>query len=150
MYSLSREWVYRDIKPTIFAEELLLDTTTGKPPMDYKFYCFNGTPMFIQVDVDRFSSHKRCFYDLHWNLQSFTTCYPIPDTLPSRPINLHLMVDVAKKLCSDFPFVRIDLYSIPEIKFGEFTFYPEAARNNFSPSSENFSMGSLIDLNNMN
>ena len=70
MYSLSREWVYRDIKPTIFAEELLLDTTTGKPPMDYKFYCFNGAPIFIQVDVDRFLLISAVF-DLHWNLQSY-------------------------------------------------------------------------------
>ena len=40
-YYKSLEWVYKDIKPRIIVEKLI-NTSDGKPPKDYKVFCFNG------------------------------------------------------------------------------------------------------------
>ena len=66
----SREWPYKDMKPVIVAEELLLDET-GQIPSDYKLHCFGGKVATIQVDLDREIAHRRNFYDLDWKLQPF-------------------------------------------------------------------------------
>lgn len=43
-----REWVYKNIKPRIIAEELL-DDNSGRELQDYKFWCFNGEPRLMYV-----------------------------------------------------------------------------------------------------
>lgn len=145
MYSISREWVYRDIEPCLFAEELLL-TEDGSTPLDYKFFCFMGNPVYVQVDLDRFSAHTRCFFDMNWEYQDFNIFFSAPKSLPSKPPRFDEMKQVARELSSPFPFVRIDLYSVPDVKFGEFTFFPDAGRNQFTPTSANIMLGSLVNL----
>ncbi len=50
---LMKEWVYKEVKPLIIAEELLKDSDNSVAK-DYKVYCFYGVPKLIHVDVDRF------------------------------------------------------------------------------------------------
>lgn len=38
---------------------------SGYELKDYKIFCFNGEPEFIQIDYDKFTNHKRKFYDLN-------------------------------------------------------------------------------------
>lgn len=43
-----REWVYKDVKPRIIAEKYMEDEKS-QTLIDYKFFCFNGTPKFMYI-----------------------------------------------------------------------------------------------------
>ena len=45
------EWAYRDIRPRVLFEELL--EFEGRPPSDYRIYCFRGEPRLLSVTRDR-------------------------------------------------------------------------------------------------
>ena len=64
-YYVSREPNYRYLTPKIIVEEFISDDGQASPN-DYKIFCFNGVPKFIQVDRDRFSRHTRNLYDISW------------------------------------------------------------------------------------
>lgn len=146
-YHKSREWVYRDIKPRIICERLLMDSQ-GNLPRDYKFFCFDGQPYFIQIDIDRFGMHKRNIYDLDWNLINVEILFPSsPETIIEKPVHLGRMIEISRKLSNGFPHVRVDLYYIDEqIYFGELTFFHGSGYEPFSPESYNVSFGDLIDI----
>ena len=144
-YNAGREWVYKDIKPRIFCEELLTDNN-GNVPNDFKIFCFNGKAHYIQVDLDRFSKHERIFYDRNWIKQPFNILYPYSARELTKPKCLDLMLDLAEKIAVGIPFARIDFYSLPEIKFGEITFYPENGSGPFTPSLWDLKLGNLIKL----
>lgn len=123
-YRVAREWVYRDVPRSILIEENL--SSNGNPPLDYKFYVRDGHCFLIHVDTDRFTGHRRTFYDRNWNRLAVTWRYPEAGEVP-RPHNLGLMLDVAERLAGSFPFARVDLYEVGErIVFGELTHFPEA------------------------
>ncbi len=144
-YKVAREWVYKDIPRRVLAEELLKDKNENTP-IDYKFFCFNGNPIYIQVDIDRGVNHKRAFYSLNWDLIPISYLYPKPKNIINKPENLQEMICLAKKLSEGIPFVRVDLYALPEVKFGELTFFPEAAMGQLFPSIWNKKFGDLINL----
>ena len=57
------------------------------------------------------------------------------------------MIEVAQKLCEDFPAVRVDLYSIEgKIYFGELTFFPWSGYVQFTPDSFDYEMGEKFIL----
>lgn len=71
-----REWVYKDMPRHIIAEKYLEDETGEL--RDYKFYCFNGRPAFMQLEVGRGTNHNtRNFYDMDWQLMPFGKELPI-------------------------------------------------------------------------
>ena len=138
-YYHGREWQYDGIEPQIVCEKLL---SPEKPLKDYKIFCFNGSPKYIQVDLDRFTRHARCYYDLDWNKLPFTILYPKSDKEIEKPIQLEEMLAVAKKLAKDFVFLRVDLYlADDEIYFGEVTFHPEGGNGPFIPSNWDKKLG---------
>ncbi len=51
-----------------------------------------------------------------------------------KPKNFEMLKEIAKKLSSDFQFVRVDLYDVDgNIFFGELTFTPASGKNPFYP-----------------
>lgn len=131
---------YKDIKPCIVIEKLLLNEE-GNLPEDYKFHCFNGKVEFIHVDSDRMYRHTRTFYDKSWNKLPFNWS-PYKKGLPkyplgkgvSAPYNLKKMILIAEKLAAVFPYCRIDLYNVKnKIYFGEITLHHESGWARFSP-----------------
>ena len=139
-YAASREWPYKDMKPAVVIEELLLDED-GQIPSDFKFHCFGGKVAAIQVDLDRETAHRRNFYDLDWNLQPFIwtewergkPAWPNGRAV-ARPAALAEMVRVAETLAADFPYARIDLFDCRgKVYFGEITFYHGGAFERFDP-----------------
>lgn len=139
-YAASREWPYKDMKPAVVIEELLLDED-GQIPSDFKFHCFGGKVAAIQVDLDRETAHRRNFYDLDWNLQPFIwtewergkPAWPNGRAV-ARPAALAEMVRVAETLAVDFPYARIDLFDCcGKVYFGEITFYHGGAFERFDP-----------------
>lgn len=114
--------------------EALIEPMLEGPPPDYKFFCFSGVPRIIQVDVGRFSSHERAFYDVEWRRLSFGLEYPLYREVLERPMHLNDMLYAAKELSSGFDFVRVDLYDTEGgPKFGEMTFAPGAGFETFDP-----------------
>lgn len=139
----SRELHYKYIKPRIIIEKLL-----DFPLNDYKFFCSNGQPFMIQVDVDRFTNHRRNFYDLNWNKKNITLNYKNYKSLIPPPKQLNLMIKIAKKLSSDFNFCRIDLYESKEkVFFGEITLFPGGGVELFKEYKMDLDMGDYIKLN---
>ena len=148
---MGREWVYKNIKPRIIAEQYMEDKET-KDLRDYKFYCFGDYVDSVLVCVGRESDNtKFYFFDRDWNLKRYNKRgneAPVGFTLP-MPKNMDKMFEIAKKLsvASGAPFLRVDLYNVDgKIYFGELTFYPDCGmdRNRLYETDEYF--GSLVDL----
>lgn len=146
LYTLLREWPYKDIKPRIIAEEFICDDV-HPVPIDYKFYCFNGQPKVVAIATER--TIKTCFdyYDMAFNHLEFTQGGPNSSKSISKPIALDEMVALASVLSHNLPHVRIDLYEIRgRIYFGEFTFFDSSGFAKFDPEEWDSVMGSWIDL----
>lgn len=145
-YEVGREWVYKGIPPRIIAEELLI-TEDGSDLKDYKFFCFNGEPKYIQVDIDRQTDHRRLFYDLNWKRMPFSLGYPPSAEGVLPPENLQDMIAVARKLSEPLRFARVDLYSHGgRTLFGEITFYPGNGMEKFDPPEYDRILGDMLHL----
>lgn len=152
---IGREWPYQFIKPRIIAEKLMVSSQEGgiADLADYKFYCFNGEPVYCQVIRDRNTKESIDFYDMDWKHQEFTglTIGAIRgDTPVERPSKLEDMKAICRKLSNGQPFFRIDLYVIDNnIYFGEITLFPNAGIGTFTPSSWNQKFGELLNIENI-
>jgi hypothetical protein len=147
-YRMGQEWAYKDVKPRYIIEKFLKEEGQNTL-VDYKFYCFNGEPKFIDVHVDREIDHKQGCFDLDFNLLPFgkSSTYKSISTNIKEPSNLKEMVQLSRTLAQKLPFVRIDFYSINgKSLFGEMTFYPSDARKEFYPEKYNKVIGDYFDL----
>jgi hypothetical protein len=145
-YWCMREWAYKEIPPRIICEEFLSDAQ-GRSPPDYKFFCFHGEPRLIQVDTDRFTAHRRDFYDTDWFPMAFNLIYPGCGHVQPRPVVLDTMLDIARALSQGHPFMRVDLYALGErVVFGEITWYPEGGVGRFTPESWDWQIGTWLTL----
>ena len=143
-YKSKREQNYRYLAPKIIVEEFFSEDGCTTPN-DYKIFCFNGVPKFIQIDLERFSGHKRNLYDISWNRIHATLLYPGKEENDPKPPLLDDMLDVARCLSANFRFVRVDLYvSETEIKVGELTFVPGAAGEPLNPPETEYTLGALF------
>jgi TupA-like ATPgrasp len=142
-YDVRKEWAYKHIKPLILIEEWL-DINGAIAPPDFKFFCFHGEPRFVQVDVNRFTDHRRNLYDMNWNYIDGRFCYPNFEALIKRPVLFTQMREIAAKLSQDTDFVRVDLYDMHDrIYFSELTNYPEAGFGRFDPEHLDTEWGKL-------
>ena len=143
-YAKGREQNYKELEPKIIVEEFF--SSDGiTPPSDYKVFCFDGNPRFVQVDSNRFSNHTRNFYDIKWNLQPFCISKPNGSVSDERPAALAQMLDIASKLAAPFPFIRVDMYAIAnQIKVGELTNCPEGGTGRVTPLAAERTLGRLF------
>lgn len=147
-YYNGREWPYKNIKPRIICEELLINDSQDDL-VDYKILCFNGVPKCLFLCLDRRSESglKVDFYDLDWNPLPFERHYPRSGKIIEKPACFNEMLDLSRKLSKDIPFVRVDFYIVNnQIKFGELTFFPGSGFEEFTPESYDYLLGSWIDL----
>ncbi len=147
--SVGREWAYENIEPKIVVEELLVskDGTQKEDLNDYKVLCFNGEPKVIWVDTDRHSDHRRSFYDLDWKKLDVVSDCPVCDGDVPKPFGLEKMIEISREISKDFPFVRVDFYSLNQrVYIGELTFYPWSGCVQYTPDSFDFELGSYFDL----
>lgn len=140
------EWFYGVEKPRIIIERFL-DDGSGKPPVDYKIFCFSGKPYYIVVDTDRFQNHKRNVYDLNWKLLEGVSMDFPNDIKMKKPEQLDLLLNYAEILSKGFPHVRVDLYIVGgKIYFGELTFTNGAGFDKISPRDFDLKLGDLLEL----
>ena len=149
IYWFGREWVYKDLKPRIIAEPYLTDES-GTELKDYKVHSFQGVPRIIQVDYGRYSEHKRNIYDCNWKYMDVSIKYPSDSNVHiQKPDKLDEMLNLARILSADIPYVRVDFYIIyDKIYFGELTFYHGSGFETFIPEDFGMEMGSWLKLPN--
>jgi hypothetical protein len=128
----AEEWAYSQIPARLLVEPFIEGGRLGL--VDYKFHTFAGRVFSIQVDVARFTDHRRCFFDQAWTPMPFELLYPRADYEISPPFSLEEMIRSAEQIGKGFSYVRVDLYEIEgKVKFGEATFYPGAGLEVFKP-----------------
>ena len=148
-FSVHREWPYKNVKPRIIAEKYMQDKG-NLDLQDYKFYCFNGEPKFLYVSkgLSNHATARINFVSLDWEKMPFRrTDYAEFDELPPKPKNFDLMIEFAKKLSANIPFLRVDFYDINDkLYFGELTFFPGAGLTALTPTEWDSKLGEWIDL----
>ena len=143
-YWADRENQYFNIKPRILIEEYL-HSKDASAPLDYRFWCFNGTPEVIQVDNHAHDINP--FFDTQWNQLDLSYRKGASRPIIERPVNLEKMISIASQLSADFDFVRVDLYNLEgKILFGELTFTPVSGRLKLQPESWDLKLGEKWEL----
>lgn len=158
-YWSGREWPYRDVRPLVFAEKYL----SNDPPsagnsqrdrpstiVDYKFFCFHGEPRFLNVQQDMHDHHKArfAFLNIDWTFAGFDRLeYAKYEELPPRPKRLEEMLESARLLAVDIPFVRVDFFEYgDQVLFSEMTFFPTSGMIPFTSRRADREIGDWLDL----
>ncbi|MDT2805865.1 ATP-grasp fold amidoligase family protein [Vagococcus lutrae] len=139
---------YSQIEPKIICEKYI-ENSKGEFPVDYKFFCFNGEPKFLALIDERDSSdnYKRYFIDLDWNLLNLDKDNNNISYIPEKPESFDKMIQTARILATDFPFVRVDLYELEKkVVFGELTFTPVSGMATYFTDEAQLEIGNLIKL----
>ena len=153
-YHEHRERVYKNIKPLVLAEKFLEDPSTPDGGLvNYKFFCFSGTPKFLYVMTYAGSSAgkghpKITIRDMDWNVMPFRLSGY--ESLPfdrEKPAAFEEMVEIARRLSEDELFLRVDLYCVDgKVYFSEATFYPTGGMGVFEPPEWEERIGSWLEL----
>ena len=142
-----REWPYKDVPRKIIAEKYMSDN--GDDIKDYKFYCFNGKVKLIGIYSDRNSKlpTKANYYNEKFERVYMTWGYePIREDI-KKPAHLNKMIEIAEKLSSNIPELRVDLYLCQnKIFFGELTFFDGGGLDMIEPQEWDYKMGEWIKL----
>lgn len=142
-----KEWPYKNVAKKIIAEKYISDGDFA--PKDYKIHNFNGIPKFILVCRNRYSNYEMVedFYTIDWKLMELSRPGKPHVGGVERPKELERMLELAKVLSKNIPFVRTDFYVVNgKIYFGELTFYPASGLVPFIPQEMDFEMGSWLKL----
>lgn len=145
LYTIAREWPYKNVPRRIIAEQYMEDQETQEL-RDYKFFCFNGAPDCVMLCYDRYSDlgTKFLFFDENWELKkyNFRGMQTSGDLSYLKPYNINEMFRLAEVLAKETkaPFLRVDLYEINHrVYFGELTFYPASGfDNNILPEADKY------------
>lgn len=147
-YLTGREWPYKNVVRKIIAETYMSDESGQL--IDYKVHCFNGEPRFILVCKDRFkeSGLTEDFYTSDWTFMPMKR-QNIPQSKEriEKPDALEEILNYARVLSKNIPFVRVDFYVINErVYFSELTFFPASGFKKFEPESWDDKLGSWLQL----
>ena len=148
IYLNFREWPYKNVKPMIFAEQMMENGGT-MGLMDYKFYCFNGVPRVLLIASNRFTTHNFNYFDMDFHPLPISSVdgKPIDVDLITRPQSFEEMKSVAKLLSHNIPHLRVDLYEVDgKVFFGELTFFDSSGFDNLNSDSVDLEWGSWITL----
>ena len=139
------ELQYKHIERKIIAEKFL-HNKDNEDLMDYKFFVFDGTVRYIQVDIDRFKNHRRNLFTREWQYIPYSIGFPnAPEVKLPKPQKIEEMLSIAENLGKNFLHVRVDLYLFEEnIYFGELTFTHGSGTEKFTPEEFGVEMGKWI------
>ena len=135
---------YKKIEPRIVCEEFL--------DYEYKleFFCFNGEPKFFWIVInDKTPDVRSNFYELDWTRMPIVNHYPNFDEKIEKPKCYEEILENAKKMCGDFPFVRCDFYVTKNgYRFSEMTFFHWGAgyNNTWEPAEWDRKIGDMMTL----
>ena len=142
-----REWAYKNVKPRIIAEPYMVDES-GVELKDYKVFCFNGKPDYVEVDFNRWIEHKLNPYDFEWNPLNFCdkSKNDYSANIP-KPKRIKDMYRLAEKLSEGYPFLRVDFYAIYDrLYVGELTLCPGSGFIQFDPKEIDYKYGKKLKI----
>ena len=145
-FNMGREYPYKNVKPRIIAEELMV---ADGGINDYKFFCFDGKPVIMFIATDRASGDTRFdFFDMDFNHLDIVNIHPQSDKGEiKKPVCFEEMKQIAAKCSRGMKFVRIDLYEIEgKVYFGEYTFFHGGAFWPMKPEHWEKDLGDLIKI----
>lgn len=144
----AREWPYKNIKPRIVCEKLIVDESSDDLK-DYKFMCFNGRVKCIFVCSNRNSPKglNADFYDTQWKHMPFERYYKNSGVIIPKPQNFQQMFEISEFLSSNETFLRVDFYEVNgKVYLGELTLFPGSGFEPFTPESYDYLLGSWMEL----
>jgi len=145
-----REWVYQGRKHRIIIEKYIESNPSEGGLVDYKFFCFNGIPQYLNVVADRKFGQKAAIgiYNIDFEKLPYVRNDERPLTFEiPKPENYDEMIEIAKILSEDFLHARIDLYNLNgSIIFGETTFFPGSGYMGFIPDNFDKIIGNAFIL----
>lgn len=148
-YKHKREWPYKNIKRKIICEKFM-ENSGDQELVDYKIFCFNGSPRFVMVNSNRFGEGgvKVDMYDMDWNHMDMQDGhYPMAGDVFNKPDCFDEIVALSKKLSENIPFIRVDFnYWDNKLYFGELTFYHSAGLESFEPQKWDEVLGDWLVL----
>lgn len=141
---------YRHIKPCIICEKYL-EGKGNSLPVDYKFYCFNGQPLYIGNFIERnieAGTIIRGYFDLEWKPSKYYKRWKDMDLSKfDKPTCLTEMIEYARILSKPFPFVRVDFYEVDgKVYFGELTFTPTGCLGTYYADDAYIELGNKVDI----
>jgi len=124
--------------------------TAHKPMVDYKFYCFDGVPKYFMFSIGEYGHHNSN-HKFSCDGSSIDTLFKKETTLPlgqiDIPFNYLDMLECAKILSTNFPFIRVDMYNLRgRIFVGELTFYSNGGYIKVYSHDYDREIASWIDL----
>jgi len=150
----SMEWHYKRIKPCLIVEELLEDPSVAgysDSIVDYKIWCFNGTPYCFLMAVDRHIEEDKVLldaYDTKWNRieGAMTGVHELPPLLP-KPKNIEALLSYASILSKGHKQARVDFYDIDgRIYFGEMTMTSQGGYMNYFTEKFLLELGNQFEV----
>lgn len=140
----SREYPYKNIKPRIVAEEYIHDSEQVELT-DYKIFCFNGEPKYLQITSNKGVQKYVNYYDIQFKPLQLSTGFPANENGIEKPMNFDKMIELACLLSKNILHVRIDMYNINgKIYFGEYTFHHSGGIVKFDPPYWDKVWGNMI------
>lgn len=122
---MKKEPQYKNVKNRILIEQYMEDDSGEL--RDYKFYCFNGEPLWYAIFSGRFTDKTVDTYTIDGTFlpdcknggpNVKTSKNPLP-----KLSNLDEFIELSRKLAEPFTCVRVDFYMVNgRIYFGELTF----------------------------
>lgn len=143
---ISAQHQYRAIPHRIIIENYLTDGH-GSLPTDYKFFASRGNVICCLAIAGRGEGEEKLFFgDENFNsipvLNDCCDCFAA-----EKPKEYDKMLEIAKTLSEDFPFVRVDLYETEAgVIFGELTFTPMGCNHDYLSEEAQKFMGSRINI----
>ena len=151
-YYETREWQYKNVKPCLLIEKLLM-TSDGKVPADIKLHFFNGECAFIYKVVNRETDNYRAFFTPDWELLPFQFTSKAKYKKITKPINeprpqgLDKMIEIGTEIAKNFKYVRVDFYDMGDkFYFSEITLYHGAGYNSFYPAEYSDQYAELLKI----
>lgn len=143
-YLKGRELVYKNLDRYFIVEEML-EFEHGIPP-DFKFHCFDGKVELVQLDLSRFTGHRRNLYDRNFNKLEERLRHKNGKDM-EKPEIFDKAIMIAQSLSSDFSYIRVDLYLIgAKVYFGELTNFPGNGLERFIPRKFDYYLGSKLQI----
>ena len=148
-YWHGREWVYKNVKPRVIAEQYMEDAAT-RELRDYKIFTFDGVAKILFVASDRQKKDedtKFDFFDADFHHLDIRNGHPNADIPPAKPQTFEKMKELAEILSKGSIHMRVDSYEINgRTYFGEMTLCHWNGFTPFDPEEWDYTLGSWIKL----
>lgn len=144
---IMREPAYTPIRPRLLAEHLMLEAD-GSPPLEHKFFVFDGKARMIHtVVVDRQRARFDAPHTPDWTRLHWCAVNQVYEGSVPRPEQLDTFIHLAETIAAGFDHLRVDFYEWnKQPVVGELTVYNMSGVVTFKPDDVDVELGSYWTL----